>query len=388
MAQLPPHAIKRAAVLGSAALIAVMTWGLYAWKSTPQAPVASAVDSDMPDPLGRAAPKQAAEPADSLTGLRATRSSSGNQLGELNSAVQTNARASIEDSVAVRMPPAPTSRSAAAQTALIPPLPADSNPPPSGPQQALKPLGDPQALLKSAGDAKSAGDLLAARRDYTQALRSGLPLQSADEARQELSRISEALVFARANVADDPLTATHVVRPGERLSIIAARERVTFEFLAELNSLDNPNLLPVGARIKIVHGPFHAVIHKSAHRMDVYLDDVVVRSYRVGLGADDGTPPGEWMVGNKLKNPDWTDPSTGRYYAADDPENPIGDHWIALECVSGDCLGRRGFGIHGTIDPQSIGANISMGCVRLTTEDIAAVYDLFVPKDSRIEINP
>ncbi len=388
MTKLPPFAIKRLYVLAGAALVAVLTWGLYAWKSSPQGAAVPVAAEENAGAGPRADAQGAQAPAETLTALRATRSASLDGLGELGSAVQPNARISIDDAVAVRVPPAPTPQDQHVSSARPAPPPFGSSPEPVAPPQGPGSAGGAQALLKSARDAMSAGNLVAARRDYTQALRFGLPPDTANEVRDELSRLAEALVFTRANVADDPLTRAHVVRPGERLALIAARERVTPEFLAELNALDNPNLLHAGARIKIVHGPFHAVIYKSAHRMDVSLGDVVLRSYRVGLGAEGGTPLGQWMVGGKLQDPDWTDPSTGRYYAADDPQNPIGDHWIALECLAGDCLGRRGFGVHGTIEPDSIGADRSMGCVRLTPEDIAAVYDLFVPKDSRIEIKP
>ncbi|NBQ16677.1 MAG: L,D-transpeptidase, partial [Proteobacteria bacterium] len=35
-----------------------------------------------------------------------------------------------------------------------------------------------------------------------------------------------------------------------------------------------------------------------------------------------------------------------------------------------------GYGIHGTTEPQSIGKQMSMGCVRLGDADVEAVYEL------------
>src|SRR5205814_7990587 len=93
------------------------------------------------------------------------------------------------------------------------------------------------------------------------------------------------------------------------------------------------NHLRVGQKIKLINGPFRAVIEKSQHRMDIYLSDIFVRSLPVGLGADGYTPTGEWVVNNKLRNPDWRDPVTNRHYLAADPDNPIGERWIGL---SGD----------------------------------------------------
>jgi len=44
------------------------------------------------------------------------------------------------------------------------------------------------------------------------------------------------------------------------------------------------------------------------------------------------------------------------------------------------------YGIHGTIDPASIGENMSMGCIRMLPKDVALVYDLLVNKHSRVTI--
>jgi lipoprotein-anchoring transpeptidase ErfK/SrfK len=38
----------------------------------------------------------------------------------------------------------------------------------------------------------------------------------------------------------------------------------------------------------------------------------------------------------------------------------------------------RGFGIHGTWDPDSIGTAASLGCVRMRNEEVEELYD-FIP---------
>ena len=46
------------------------------------------------------------------------------------------------------------------------------------------------------------------------------------------------------------------------------------------------------------------------------------------------------------------------------------------------------FGLHGTIDPDSIGKEKSMGCVRMGSDDIALIYELLTEKVSVIKIEP
>jgi lipoprotein-anchoring transpeptidase ErfK/SrfK len=47
-----------------------------------------------------------------------------------------------------------------------------------------------------------------------------------------------------------------------------------------------------------------------------------------------------------------------------------------------------GFGLHGTIDPTSIGQSKSMGCVRMGNEDIAVIYELLVEQISQVRVVP
>lgn len=160
--------------------------------------------------------------------------------------------------------------------------------------------------------------------------------------------------------------------------------------------MSSPNRLSVGQKLKLVTGPFHAIVSKSAYRMDVYLGPtdrpdewVYVRSFRVGLGEGNSTPLGEFVVRpkSKLINPHWVNPRTGEQFAADDPKNPIGEHWIGLDGL-GDAQHYAGYGIHGTIEPDSVGQQRSMGCVRLAADDIAFVYELLTESGSRIRIVP
>lgn len=252
------------------------------------------------------------------------------------------------------------------------------------PQRALP----PQEEMQNGRVALARGDLHAARVAFSAAIGRGLP--SADEAaaREELVRISEALIYSRVASDNDPYAGVHIVRSGDNLAGIAAQYKVTPELLAAINKMDDPNWIRVGQRLKIIRGPFCARIIKSAHRLDICLGDAIVASFRVGLGVDGGTPLGVWKVQDKLTNPEWADPTSGRLYLADDPTNPIGEHWIGLQGVQGECVGRIGFGVHGTIDPNSIGENMSLGCVRLAPADVAKVYDFLVNEYSTVTIVP
>jgi len=213
----------------------------------------------------------------------------------------------------------------------------------------------------------------------------GLSVDDARTIRERLIVANQKLVLSREMVEGDPVASRHMVRSGENFTVIGWKYGVTPEFLSKLNGI-SPRRLQADKPIKVIHGPFHARIHKHLFLMDVFVNTadgkpIYITTYPVGLGKDDKTPVGRWKVANaKVENPDWRNPETGEYYAADDPDNPIGEYWIPLEGTDENTASKEGYGIHGTTEPNSIGRQMSMGCIRLLKDDIATVYDLLVPE--------
>jgi lipoprotein-anchoring transpeptidase ErfK/SrfK len=241
----------------------------------------------------------------------------------------------------------------------------------------------------------AAGELVDARAELNGALQAGT-LSDADaaSARSMVSDISQTLVFSPRLFVADPYSAAYVVKPGDSLSKIATAHQTTWEVLARINHLD-PRRLRAGSTIKVLHGPFFAVVRKKAFAMDVYLGglpgqpgSMYVQTFDVGLGKDDSTPTGTWAIAAhaKLKHPTYYPPEGGQPIEADDPANPLGGYWIALTGVDGQAVGRTSYGIHGTIDQSSIGKQASMGCIRLRAADIALVFDLMVEGESKVVV--
>jgi lipoprotein-anchoring transpeptidase ErfK/SrfK len=123
----------------------------------------------------------------------------------------------------------------------------------------------------------------------------------------------------------------------------------------------------MGQKLKIVPGPFAAIIFLDRYELVVHQDGSFVKSYRVGVGKDGATPLGDFTVKNKMIDPTYYGPEG--VLPHDDPNNPLGKRWIDI----GDS-----YGIHGTIDPASIGKNESRGCIRMLNSDVEEVYDFLV----------
>lgn len=246
-----------------------------------------------------------------------------------------------------------------------------------------------QQLIEEALTLRDEGKIIAARDKLNQALNMQLSPQIRTGVMNQLAALSETWLFSRNVIEGDTLTGYHLVRPGQLLSRIGRDHNVPYEILMRINGIDRPERLQAGRQIKIVHGPFHAVVNRTALTLDLYLQDMYVKTYQVGLGRPEHTTPaGRWVVapGGKMIKPTWTDPDTGRTYKGDDPDYPLGSRWIALDGIEGDARGRTGFALHGTHEPETIGTLSSRGCIRLHNGDVIEVYEMLEPGQSNVHV--
>lgn len=211
--------------------------------------------------------------------------------------------------------------------------------------------------------------------------------------RDALTKINETLVFGPTTVPGDPYAVAYNVQAGDLLQKIVRKHslQVDWRLIARINNVD-PRRIRVGQRLKLITGPFHCVVSKSDFRLDLYLGDgsqqVYVRSFSVGLGEFNSTPEGLFRVrpNSKAVNPAWVNPRTGESFEAEDPKNPIGEYWVGLEAVDEALKDVIGYGIHGTTDPDSVGREKSMGCIRLHDADIELLYELLIEETSLVRI--
>lgn len=279
---------------------------------------------------------------------------------------------------ALANPPGETSvsRASARSTASNPPGNSESFP----------------ALLQRAEALRDAGDLVTARTLVNEPLvNQKLSPDDADIAKSFLSELNAMIILSPQRFNADPFTRAYKVEPGNRMMNIAKQFDIPWELLGRLNGISDPSRLRAGVTLKAIQGPFHAVVSKKRFTLDLYLGapggpgSVYVKTFGVGLGSDSSTPTGTWLVSKgKLKNPVYYSPRGEGVIDADDPKNPLGERWIPLEGIEGNAVGQQSYGIHGTIEPDSIGKNMSLGCIRLLNHDVELLYDLLTETKSKI----
>jgi lipoprotein-anchoring transpeptidase ErfK/SrfK len=95
-------------------------------------------------------------------------------------------------------------------------------------------------------------------------------------------------------------------------------------------------------------------------------NDDVVTVFEVAVGAPwSPSPTGTFTIVNRISNPTYYKP---RKVIGPGAANPLGTRWIGLS--------EKGYGIHGTDKPRSIGFAKSHGCIRLRNQDVERLFTL------------
>jgi lipoprotein-anchoring transpeptidase ErfK/SrfK len=107
------------------------------------------------------------------------------------------------------------------------------------------------------------------------------------------------------------------------------------------------------------------VISISDRKLAVVENGSVVKVYPVAVGADvTPSPTGSFKLATRVTNPTYY--HAGKVIPAG-AQNPLGSRWMGLD--------RKGYGIHGTNQPKSIGKAASHGCIRMARADVQELFN-------------
>jgi hypothetical protein len=130
----------------------------------------------------------------------------------------------------------------------------------------------------------------------------------------------------------------------------------------QISQMFFPNI-PAYKGSHIPFEPIEIIVSKEDFSLVVKSDSYIIASKSVGLGADNTTPEGIFTIHDRVLEPRGKKP------------NMFG--------LAG--LGMGDIAIHGTYDDESIRNQQSLGCIRLSNEDIMDIFQ-FVPKGTTVRI--
>ena len=126
-----------------------------------------------------------------------------------------------------------------------------------------------------------------------------------------------------------------------------------------------------GARTIDTTATRRIVVSIPDRKLALIENDQIVVVYPVAVGAAvSPSPVGTFNIVNRVSNPSYYKPGK---VVGPGASNPIGTRWIGLSA--------KGFGIHGTDNPGSIGHAKSHGCIRLRNQDVERLFERVRPGD-------
>jgi lipoprotein-anchoring transpeptidase ErfK/SrfK len=108
------------------------------------------------------------------------------------------------------------------------------------------------------------------------------------------------------------------------------------------------------------------VVSLEDKKLALVEDGQVKKVYTVAVGKPSTpSPTGTFTIARRVKNPTYS--HNGKTVLAG-PGNPVGTRWMGLSV--------KGYGIHGTNEPKSIGKAASHGCIRMAKKDLEEMYEM------------
>jgi lipoprotein-anchoring transpeptidase ErfK/SrfK len=176
------------------------------------------------------------------------------------------------------------------------------------------------------------------------------------------------------NVEPFELAAVKSIKPGSEVTSQAANDIEEQPATQSENPEQNKAVTP-SVVVKI---------DTKSNMLEVYEGDKLVAAYPVTIGsAQTASPIGEWKVRGITKVPTFRydkemlqhgKRSRNFHLLPPGPRNPVGVMCIALN--------KKGIGIHGTNEPDSIGRAASHGCIRLSNWDVVRLATKIKSGDS------
>jgi lipoprotein-anchoring transpeptidase ErfK/SrfK len=130
--------------------------------------------------------------------------------------------------------------------------------------------------------------------------------------------------------------------------------------------LVNPMVAQTAKSDDGARAPWTVLVSIPDRQLAVLVNGIVVAGFPIAVGADESpSPTGEFTIVNRVSNPTYY--HEGVVIPAG-KGNPVGTRWVGLS--------QKGYGIHGTNAPKSIGRAASHGCIRLRNRDMEKLFGM------------
>ncbi len=219
-----------------------------------------------------------------------------------------------------------------------------------------------QELLNQATALVKENETLRAKEIYQQIMSDYPDYEGMESVQKELENLNLKIILSNIKT---PKTVLHEVQPGESLGKIAQKYNTTIELLRKRNNLAS-DTIKAGQKLSVWTAAFNLFVDKSQNLLILKDADQVIKVYQVSTGENNSTPVGNFKILSKLIDPVWF--KSGAVIPPESPQNVLGSRWLGFDLP--------GYGIHGTIDPENIGKQVTAGCIRMRNPEVEEIFDL------------
>jgi lipoprotein-anchoring transpeptidase ErfK/SrfK len=233
-------------------------------------------------------------------------------------------------------------------------------------------FGEEARMFEQASRYSEAQDFLSERDTYQKIMEKFPGSANMQRAQEAMENASVKILFSSIPTPD---SVSYEVAKGDTLSRIARKFSNTQEMILRANNLKDSKVVPLGRKLKVHNEKFSIAVDKTQNILTLKSANKIVKTYRVSTGVNNCTPVGTFKIINKITDPTWY--TTGSVVPAGSPKNILGSRWLGLS--------EKGYGIHGTTEPQSIGRQVTSGCIRMRNAEVEELYQI-VPEGTEVVI--
>ncbi|VAX36806.1 ErfK/YbiS/YcfS/YnhG family protein [hydrothermal vent metagenome] len=228
-----------------------------------------------------------------------------------------------------------------------------------------------QQIYENAVGFKEDRDLVKAKDAYQKILIDHPDYEKVEVAQTELEGLNMEIIFSNTPTPDAVM---HEVVRGDTLGKLAKKYGTTIELIKQNNSLKD-NIIRVGQKLRVWNTPLNIYVDKSQNILILKKNEEVLKVYTISTGKDNSTPVGTFKIITKLVDPVWF--NRGVVVPPESPANALGSRWLGFDLP--------GYGIHGTIEPETIGQQVTAGCVRMRNEEVEELY-MIIPMGTKVVV--
>lgn len=227
------------------------------------------------------------------------------------------------------------------------------------------------ALYAQAQTLATEGKSLEAKAVYEQIINEQSDYKDIEKVQEELYALNIKILLSNIPT---PQTVIHEVQVGDTLGKISKQYNVAMELIKTCNNMKS-DVVRVGQKLRIWTGKFSIYVDKSQNILILKSNEEVIKVYHVSTGKNNSTPVGTFKITTKLENPVWF--KAGAVIPPESPDNVLGTRWLGFDI--------EGYGIHGTVEPDKMGQQVTAGCVRMRNEEVEELFQI-VPRGTEVTI--